>query len=90
MEMPAGSEGALGGGGGGGADYNMGMPQEPISVGRDIMAELMAEKDSLDSSYIHCARLLDEGELWRVICSCSKALDSKLIDRHKRSWILNS
>jgi len=32
-----------------------------MNIGRDILAELMAEKDSLDPNFVHCARLLDQG-----------------------------
>ena len=33
-----------------------------VSAGREILAELMAEKESLDQSYVHCVRLLDQGK----------------------------
>ena len=35
--------------------------QGEMNVGRDIIAELMAEKDSLDRSFVHCSRLLEAG-----------------------------
>ncbi|KAL5456910.1 hypothetical protein EMCRGX_G034137 [Ephydatia muelleri] len=31
-----------------------------ISAGREVLAELVAEKESLDQSYVHCVRLLDQ------------------------------
>ena len=37
-------------------------PQGELNVGRDVLAELMAEKNSLDHAYVHCSRLLDAGE----------------------------
>lgn len=39
-----------------------GFGSEGMNIGRDIIAELRAEKDSLDASYVHCQRLLEEGE----------------------------
>lgn len=39
----------------------MDQSQGEMNIGRDILAELMAEKDSLDPNYVHCARLLDQG-----------------------------
>ena len=35
--------------------------QGELNVGRDVLAELMAEKNSLDSAYVHCGRLLEAG-----------------------------
>ena len=43
--------------------YGMDQPsQGELNVGRDVLAELMAEKNSLDHAYVHCSRLLDAGE----------------------------
>ena len=33
----------------------------------NVLERLQAEKNSLDSSFIHCTRLLDEGELYNLI-----------------------
>ena len=33
-----------------------------MSAGREVLAELVAEKESLDQSYVHCVRLLDQGK----------------------------
>lgn len=46
---PLGARAGMGGGG-------------PSLGGRDIVAELTAEKDTLDPSYVHSIRLLTDGE----------------------------
>lgn len=35
---------------------------QDMSAGREVLAELLAEKESLDQSYVHCVRLLDQGK----------------------------
>ena len=35
--------------------------QGEMNVGRDLVAELVAEKESLEPSFVHCLRLLDGG-----------------------------
>jgi len=37
---------------------------ENIDVGRDIMAELVAERDCLEAAFVHSKRLICEGELY--------------------------
>ncbi len=32
-----------------------------MNVGRNLLEELKAERNALDSSFLHCARLLDKG-----------------------------
>ena len=36
-------------------------PNQQMSVGRNILEELKAEKNALDPSFCHCIRLLDAG-----------------------------
>lgn len=35
------------------------------------LPELVTEKDSLDPSFVHAMRLLEEGKVVRVVCICS-------------------
>lgn len=37
---------------------------ENIDVGRDIMAELVAERDCLEAAFVHSKRLICEGALY--------------------------
>lgn len=37
---------------------------ENIDVGRDILAELVAERDCLEAAYVHSYRLICEGALY--------------------------
>ena len=37
---------------------------ESIDVGRDIMAELVAERDCLEAAFVHSKRLICEGALY--------------------------
>ena len=36
-------------------------PNQQMSVGRNILEELKAEKNALDPSFCHCIRLLEAG-----------------------------
>ena len=36
-------------------------PPRELNLTNDMVAELVAEKESLDPAYVHCARLLEAG-----------------------------
>ena len=42
---------------------------ENIEAGRDILAELVAERDCLDAAFVHSTRLICEGALYLGCCS---------------------
>lgn len=35
-----------------------------MDVGRNVLEELKAERNALDPSFVHCVRLLDNGEFY--------------------------
>ena len=43
---------------------------ENIDVGRDILAELAAERDCLDAAFVHSKRLICEGALYLACGKC--------------------
>lgn len=47
-----------------------------MSAGREVLSELIAEKESLDQSYVHCVRLLDQGKGAEMLCPTSPIIFS--------------
>jgi len=63
-----------------------------LNVGRDILAELIAEKDCLDANFVHSKRLICEGALYigqtiELFYPTKQLLKNAKRNKPRRKWM---